>query len=184
MTPDQRSAEFVKALHGSLIQFVRACVCLREMVRNGEDISAIAPENRVLMEKIADGQLLVGLYMKMASKPGHWLRRLANYSTAEQQRLLQDGEVRRVVFIDGNPDIQRVPIQRLTDDDFRQVFATDHIRDEGEQRQWLLAESQKLGVPSPQDANIKFDRRGRAVIIGGVRVTLKQLSEYESILTK
>lgn len=179
LSDEQLLAAFSRDLEASYESFLSAAEKLREMRWRGIDVSFVPPSCASILEKLATGQLLPKLFVQVASQPTEIIRRFASYSTIEQERILKAGGVRRVVIVDGQPDVQFVPLSHLNQEVSRQCLGLDGEVPEGMQRQWMLTERAKLGEPQAiSPPTVRFDKKRHAIIIQGVRYSSKQLREW------
>lgn len=139
MTSENIRKEMVQALGMTVAGLVRMAACVRVLEDRGEDLSDLRGGLLGYVRQIAHGQTVPEAVVKFA---GHrlLLSRVVALPLPEQRRLAEGGTVLLVVRREDGWDLRQARPVDLTGEQVHQVFATDHLRGEAEQK--LLLESQ------------------------------------------
>jgi hypothetical protein len=123
------------------------------------------------LRRIAYGQVRPQLVADFAGSSGV-LRKLTALPLPEQDRVLKGGIP--VVFREGGQTQKRtVPVAKMSYQEINQVFATDHIRDEGEQLSYLTSRPAPIEVKAT--AGYLIDRKRRGIVVSGVFISRKEM---------
>ena len=137
------------------------------------------------LRKIAYGQVLpdiVAMYHAKASI----LSRISALSVPEQRRIAEDKPLAVVELSEAGPTHRLVHPSRMEAVEAQQVFARDHIRDQGEQVSWLKSRLDRKVPDGLRDGGIVIDSRRGCILVSGDKVVLtaKKLLYYAGELQK
>jgi len=142
--------QFKEAWHRGVQGFIDAGKIYAEAVRRDRQSAeselakiGFVLTDRIRLEKLGNGQLDVRLF-EMRNRAA---QRLSGFPVQEQTRAIECGVP--VLLVDRPQEHIMVPVLQLTPAQVQQVFAADHIRSEGEQRQYIEAEKLKAIQTQP-----------------------------------
>lgn len=192
MTTNEQNAmieEFLKLVNGATEMWIRAGEILIQLSDADPHVydyiiekcptlnAGILGNFEKMGRRILHPQLLVS-----GSNPGY--QKLAKLPFSLQERFI-DEPVPLMIETDHGPDVLLVKARDLTRDQAKQVFASDRLRTEGEQRAYLTDIKQKArNVTPPQSSAPSYVIKNGKAIINGVEFTGKQLLMIASELTK
>lgn len=168
---DSKVKEFMQAILRGVEAWKQAGEILVEMLREDPDakekIVRMHPEISLgvlsTLEKVGRGEITPRLLV--ADCPGYVAARRLPLS--DQERCLEEDKLDLVVLHEGRVDVLKVDPRSLTKEQARQVFASDHIRDQGEQRAWMEAQQQRKKEKAfkrgytIKDGEVVFQRHAR-----------------------
>lgn len=171
----RRLAQALSLTAESLVEM--ACI-IRTLEDRGEDLGELKFGVLGILRKIAHGQLwpeLVAKYMNNAV-----LLRYATTLPIPDQQRIATGEPLRLLILnpDGTTDARHVEPHKLSTRDMPQVFANDHIRDEGEQVTYLRA--RRPAAKMQETDGIKVDGKRKGLVIEGKFYSCSDLMMYIS----
>jgi hypothetical protein len=151
-----------------------ACI-VRVLEERGENLQELKLGIVVILRKIAYGQVLPELVAKYSTNPN-----LIRYATAlpipDQQRIVEGTTIRVMILApDGTTDARHIEPHKLSPREIQQVFAADHIRDDGEQVSYLRS----LAAPTKRARTpLEVNDKDKAIVVtgDGVKITFKQLA--------
>lgn len=163
MGNDELRAELTRTLSLTADSISRMAAIIRELESRGEDLSDLRIGMVPFLRRIAHGQLSASAVVRFASRP-LLLQQIGNLPLPDQEKLAGGEPVRLMV---GGGDFRLVDPMDLTRDQFFQVFARDHIRDDSEQS---LVLQQKSTQPKKkrkiQSGRVRPDRERMGLIVG------------------
>lgn len=186
---DQLMETLVELMSITTDSLVRMAAVLRLLEDRGFDLSEIRIGLKDYIRKIAHGQLLPEVVARLQ---GHdlLLSRVASLPLPDQRKVVEmidDGTPAKVMCWDDQGTTHRlVPVLRLGKSEVHQVFAPDHIRDEGEQLSWASKRRwQSRPIGQSNAGPIVLDKKRRCIVVTGesVRLTLKDLNEWAAKLS-
>jgi len=168
-------AELLDLLNEYLGWTVRGLVGAAEVVTlldgRGVDLSGINKTILGYLRKIASGQLHPQLLVGWRELPVY--NHARTLPMLNQQEVVDNKPIRVVTMKEGGgADAWLCEPRSMTGATAKQVFARDHIRDEGEQIAWLRGQVKPETKPDP----LPYTIQGRAVVFNrACRLTLKDL---------
>lgn len=163
-------------------RLVYMAAIVKRLEELGEDLTDMEISMMPQLRRIAYGQVSAELVVSLLGKTT--LLRKASALPLPDQKKLAEGKPVKVALADG--DFRMVPAKDLTSKEVKQVFAADHIRDEGEQASWLRAHA-----PAPVTVDAEWekekvypDKKRGGLVIGDRFIKTAELARYLSILTE
>lgn len=158
-------------------------VVVKECKAASLPLNWIAPNVLRILERIADGHLLLGAYEKFGSEPVFkYVQRLP---MSEQRRLADGGKIKVLTPRPNGPaDFREVDPLNLGNVEMKQVFdPAGFIRNQAQQVSHVegLAKSHLVVVAPEQDVTV--NRRKGVIVVRGVELSVKDLSAYLNQLT-
>lgn len=169
----------VRSLGVTVEQVILMAAIVRRLEELGDDLTDLEISVFPLIRKVAYGQIVPELLVRLQGKPS-LLRRAASMPLPDQ-RGIANGEPLKVIQPGG--DHRMIPPLKLTAVETRQVFASDHIRDEAEQAAWLREREQNQPVKPPDSEEIYLDRKRQGIVVAGRFISASDLAHYLSQLT-
>ena len=153
-------AAFNEAIGMTVSRLCRMAAIIRRWEERGSDMPQIDPVMVSNLRKIAYGQINPHLVFHCMGRQDR-LRRVTSLPRPDQDRIAA-GEPLPVSVIesDGTRTHRLLPVSKMSDDEFRQVVAMDHVRDVAEQISYKGSERRKA-VQSEWD----IDRKRKGVIV-------------------
>jgi hypothetical protein len=71
-----------------------------------------------------------------------------------------------------------VRLENITRDQASQLFAKDHVRSPEEQKAWIEAQRTATRRKPIPVADIRIDKKRRELIVGDIRISASDLSDY------
>jgi hypothetical protein len=178
LSTDELRSRLAQALALTAESLLEMACIIRTLEDRGEDLHELKLGILPLLRKIAHGQVLPELVAKYSSN-AVLLRYATTLPIPDQQRIAS-GEPLRVLILnpDGTTDARRVEPHKLSTRDMPQVFAADHIRDEGEQVSYIR--SRKPTTAAKDDSGVVVDTRRQGLHIGGKFYSCSDLMMYIS----
>ena len=167
-------------------RLIRCAAIVRVVDERGDELGAFVFRPIVhWLRKIAYGQVLpdiVAMYHAKASI----LSRISALSVPEQRRIAEDKPLAVVELSEAGPTHRLVHPSRMEAVEAQQVFARDHIRDQGEQVSWLKSRLDRKVPDGLRDGGIVIDSRRGCILVSGDKVVLtaKKLLYYAGELQK
>lgn len=169
-----------KALEITATHLIEMAAIVRLLEERGEDMSDLRFGLLQYLRKIAFGQLLPEVVVKFQSSP-LLMGRVAALPIPEQERVVNRGEITVVLIRDGGEiDRRLVPATSLSQSEIRQVFAPNHMRNEGEQVSWLRERRPKKEAGEQVKRPIKIQRTRGGVLVE--KTTFISIEELRSLL--
>lgn len=174
MTAEQRRATLAQTLGDLAGNMIRLAAVVRAMEEAGDDLADVAHLAVIrYARRIAYGQLLPAAVNEFGGTP-LLLGRVAALPMPDQERVTA-GESLPVMILtaDGHTDKRMVPPLKMSRSEIMQVFASDHLRDEGEQVSWLRERAPaKLEKSEWVRPKVKLARTRRGIVVRGNDVFL------------
>jgi hypothetical protein len=146
---------------------------IRRLEELGFDIESLRIPNITYFRKVAHGKMIPELFVNLIGAP-RVLRKVANLPIPDQ-RLVADGKPVKLILRGG--DHMLVRVEDMTNDQARQVFASDHIRSDSQQAAWLVERSQS--IPSAESASaVLIDRKRHGIVVGDTFISATDLAGY------
>jgi hypothetical protein len=179
--------EIRKLWRGLLVASVENYMRMAALLRRVDELG-IKPEEAgideslvpvLTLRKMADGQLLVTLVMRLSNPALAKLYKRAARMPLDQQRIIADNEPIPFYALEG-PDAKRmIPPLNMLPGEIDQAIAPDHIRGEAEQQDYLRDRRRRLqekeNGASRETRDPQFFPRGGYVIYQGVKLTEEKL---------
>lgn len=127
------------------------------------------------------GRGILHPHLLLSFTPGH--EKLAKLPLSMQTRYL-DEPIPLIVESATGTDVLLVKAKDMTADQARQVFASDRLRTEGEQKAWILDRRSKEARPVGPNVNAWRIRGGRVEFTTGATLTAGELATIITQLTK
>lgn len=169
--PEARAQAFRAAIADSVSAMVKAAEILKEMEAANDDIGFIPVGTIRILRQINSGLLLP----EVATRFGGSLRTAIGKLPAPEQRKALDPEFRVEVLISGGDKVS-LPLDHLSPSQVKQVFGDGFIRGAAEQKAQQATASKKEN--GPQEAVVKFDKRGGNVFFDGRKISKSTLLEW------
>lgn len=182
LTTDDLRAELGRMLSVSADNLARLAAIVRTLEERGDDLADLKLGLVDLLRRIAYGQVLPELVARYGV--GSLLvKRAASLPLPDQRRIAAGEPVRVLVIEGGKIDHRTVPPEKLTRSELMQVIGDGHLRDDGEQRGYLIDQDRKPGrkrkaVAVDDGPAVRVDRRKRAIEVNGVTLTRAELLDY------
>lgn len=159
MSVAELRAGLSKSLGITVGGLIEAAVFVKELERRGEDLSDIRDSTLPNLRKIACGQLLPEMYLRLFGKSGI-LNRVATLPIPDQQKIASGVPI-AVYLADGSGNHVLHRAEDMEPAMAQQVFAPGKIRNQSEQIAWLRARE----IPRPRAAGpaITIDRRRKGI---------------------
>ena len=176
---DKTADEVLKSIQSALRMTVESWVTVAAGVRaleeKGVDVNriraAVGPFLN-LLRRIAAGQLLASVVCRFYNQIGI-INRIGRLPAPDQKRLASGERVAVLVPGGSGYTSRMLTPDEMTPDQFRQVFAADHIRTETEQAAWLDGKRAELSRPVPEAIGpFRIDKDAGAAIFTGKKGTL------------
>lgn len=167
------------SLAAGLEHLIAAAAAVKRLETLGHDLSDLRITILPDLRKIAYGHMLPTLYWHLGGN-----RRLLRYAEklpAPDQATIADNRPLRVVEPDG--DHRQVPAWNLSPAEMRQVFASDHIRNDDEQLAFIRDEARRQTKPTPDDLPIAVDLKRNGLQVGARFIPAHDLAVYLTQLT-
>lgn len=174
MKSEQTIENFVRVLYDGVAAWEKAGKILVALVERNPDVKAkIVREHPeismgVLTRLEMVGRGFVKPEMLLSDAPAYRAARVLPVS--DQARLLNDPNIPLVIREGGQTEVLHVDFRNLQTAQVRQVFASDHIRSEAEQRAWMEAQAR------PSMKRDWWIEDGMVVFRKGAKFTVSQLS--------
>lgn len=168
LTSDTLRAMLSKSLERTARELTRLAWIVRILEERGEDLADLRIGLLSYLRQIAYGQVLPEVVVRFGSAPT-LVRAIAALPSPDQRRLA-DGEPVPMVVREGDTYTHRlVDPLKMSGGQVRQVFASDHVRDEGEQI-LRLQDRAAAKPPAPKNPRAKgkiaLDPKGRGIWVG------------------
>lgn len=170
-TEKERRQNLADCLKVTAENILKAAIIIGVCEDQGDDLSGFSTGFRSCMARIRAGTMLPQVYMEY---DGALRRSMGFLPISEQQKLVAGGKVELVIREGGQTEVLKVDPRDLQPKQIKQVFATDHIRSTAEQRTWL-EDKKPAKEPEP---SIDVNARQGFIIVGGVKLTRKDLANY------
>ena len=178
--PELRTA-LADAMTFTLSGLIQASKIVGELERRGENLSDLRDSTIPNLRKIACGQLLPEVYVRLFCKPSI-LNRVASLPIPDQEKIAAGKPVE--VYLLGDAAGAELILQRVEDMESataQQVFASGKIRSKSEQVAWLRA--RMIPRPRPAGPNVSLDRKRKGIYCESHSfVSLADLRDYVSQL--
>jgi hypothetical protein len=138
------------------------------------DIESLRLPNIGYFRKVADGKMVPELFVSLIGAP-IVLRKVSNLSILDQKRITEGQPVK--VMLHGG-DHMMIRVKDMTNEQARQVFAHDHIRNDQQQAAWLVERSQMAKGTAVAASPVTIDRRRNGIVVGDVFVSANDLASY------
>lgn len=139
--------ELAKAFRVTVEQIVRMAAIIRLLEDRGENLDDIKSSMLGNLRRVAYGQILPDVMVRFQSVP-LLLNRVSMLPIPDQQRLLSDEPIKVMILENGKTDHRLVRPLKMSKSEIQQVFAGEHLRDDGEQVSWLRNGNDLLDSPS------------------------------------
>lgn len=162
---DQLEAAFKEAFSVTIHGLTRCARILTRARQLGRDVKDYPLHLHLL--RIGAGQLLVEVLIEFLYFP-ELAQRIGQLPIPLQRELVEGGRVKVVELRpDGSPDFSMQLPRELPREKILQVFGPSGVRNETEQRLWLLAQREKKTAPVPsQIGDLKIDKEANCVWVG------------------
>jgi hypothetical protein len=162
--------------------FQRMAFVIRLLHERGEDLEELRLGVKTYLLKIAYGQMLPEVMEQFAVFPG-LLQRVSNLSIPDQQRVLDAEGIKVASFrTDGTIEHRLAAPLKLSVRDLKQVFASDHIRNESEQISYLRSR-EHAALPAAKSPVTIDSRRRRLVITAPCTISRSELINFLARIT-
>lgn len=167
----------------SVRSLVTIAAALRILEDRGADIGEMKLTMLGYLRKIAHGQLLPELVVRFQGHP-RLLSRVAALPMPDQEKV-KAAQALCIIEMnaEGTTARRMVPPESMETSQLAQVFGRDGIRGENDQILYLKAGLATRRATAPANG-VLIDRRGKAIVVNGYRLTLAELAEYVSRLSK
>lgn len=169
---DRLREELAKAFRVTVEQIVRMAAIIRILETRGENLDDLKFGLLGYLRKVAYGQILPEVVVRLQSAP-LLMTRVSQLPIPDQRKVI-GGEPFRVVTIeDGITSHRLIEPTKMNSAEIRQVFAKDHIRDDGEQVSWIRSRPSRINRPS--DNGVTVDARRKGIVVTGERVFISRM---------
>jgi hypothetical protein len=174
MKSEQTIENFVAVLYEGVSAWEKAGKLLVALIDRNPDVKQkIVREHPEISMGVLSRLEMVGRgfvkpAMLLSDAPAYRAARVLPVS--DQDKLISDPHIPLLVRENGATEILQVDFRNLQAGQVRQVFASDHIRDEAEQRAWLEAQAR------PSMKRDWWVEDGMVVFRKGAKFTVSQLS--------
>lgn len=179
MSTEELKDELKRHWEVGVDRIIRVSAIIRILEDRGEDLSDVRNGMLHYFRKVAFAQLLPAVIEKFVGQP-LLLNRAAAMPISDQERLIADSPLKLMSIENGKTDHRMVEPTKLRAAEIRQIFARDHLRDEGEQVSWLREKRVASRVASSE---VEVDTKRKELVVGGVRITLSELITYLARIT-
>jgi hypothetical protein len=171
---EQTIENFVAVLYEGVAAWAKAGKLLVELIERNPDVKQKIVKDHpeismgVLSRLEMVGRGFVKPEMLLSDAPAYRAARVLPIS--DQDRLMADPAVSLVIRENGATEVLHVDFRNLQAAQVRQVFASDHIRNEAEQRLWMEAQAR------PSMKRDWWVEDGMVVFRKGAKFSVSQLS--------
>lgn len=159
----ERFAKLVYQGHSALIEAAK--IAMEELAKDPEWAERVHEKNKLITTQMVHRFANIGLKfivpLAISECPG--AKRLRNLDLDTQERYTKE-PVMLLIKTENGWDTLRVDLYDLTSDQANQVFASDHVRTESEQRAWIEDQNAKR-VTQPVKANLPYRMVGSTLIV-------------------
>lgn len=137
------------------------------------DMETLRLPNINYFRKVAYGKMIPELFVNLVGAP-IVLRKVANLPLIDQKRI-SDGKPVKVILQGGDHMLLRV--EDMTNEQARQVFASDHIRSDSQQAAWIVERSQ-VAKSKASASPVMLDRKRHGIVVGDTFISATDLAGY------
>lgn len=175
--------EHLSDLFATTVHSVRLmAACVKRLDELGVDLSTITDRAQRsaldLIRKVVNGTLLPEAVVAF-ELPGCLRAKLPRLSLHDQQQCVENKSL-TVYLLNG--DSRKIAPSEMKKDDVAQVFGPTGIRTEGEQIAFLhdkiRKETIKEAVNLSKTLDIVVDKKGKCLVINGVKIPARELARY------
>ena len=171
--PQSLVAELAECMSITVKAIVKIGAIIRRLEILEFDIGALKLPNLNYFRRVAHGKMIPELFVSLVGAP-IVLRKVSYLPIPDQQRIAS-GKPVKVILRGG--DHMLIRVDDLTNEQARQVFASDHIRSDSQQAAWLVERSQK--VTSVASASVvMIDRKRHGIVVGDTFISATDLAGY------
>lgn len=176
MTSDQLKEELAKGLSLTAKNIVVLAKIVKRLETRGEDLSDLKIGIINYLRKIAQGQLCADVLVRFAGRPS-LIDAISRLPMDDQVKLAKGEQVKIAVYgQDGFLTHRMADPLIMPPDQFRQAFASDHIRGEAEQVLVLdQRRTRKMKKPLEQIGFLSIDKERGGVSVGKRFISLHDL---------
>jgi hypothetical protein len=129
--------------------------------------------NLEFFRKVSQGAVVPEVYVNFIGMPAI-MRKIASLPVGDQKKIT-DGKKLKVMLRAG--DFVMVSAEEMTNAQSKQVFASDHIRNDSEQAAWLIERDQHAETVTPSDP-IMVDRKRNGIVVGELFISARELATF------
>jgi hypothetical protein len=184
LSPTERRERLKSAFTMSVNGILKAAEVIASMGRCGDDLSDLGISQWLtFLRRVGSGELLPEVLTRYMIGPSqHLLSKVSRLIIGDQKTVVSAKPI-KVVEHDGKGYTSRLILaENMSPEQIRQVFATDHIRDEPEQVTWLEREKKKRIRVRDVVHGVRIDAERQVAIFTRGEKTEAQLREIASEL--
>jgi hypothetical protein len=168
--------ELLDVVAASVKQLITIGVIVRIIEERGGDLNDFRVGLFHFVRRIAYKQLLAEVVARLNGNP-RLLNCVASLPIPDQRTVI-GGDGIKVIIIDGNgkTDSRLVDPIKMSAREISQVFAKDHIRDDGEQISWIRS---RVAMPTKTNVlPVQMDPKRRGIVVNGLLITRRELAGW------
>lgn len=167
-------SELTSCMSVTVHAIVRIGAIIRRLDELEFDVDSLRLPNLNYFRKVAHGKMVPQLFVSLIGAP-IVLRKVANLPLIDQKRIA-DGKPVKLLLHGGDHMMLRV--EDMTNDQARQVFASDHIRNDSEQSAWITERSQLAKGSAVSASPVMIDRKRHGIVVGDTFISATDLAGY------
>lgn len=163
LSPSERKEAFAREIDLSVEHVWRAAQIFRAMEEARDDVSHVSLSMQGTLRRIAAQSLLPEIYVNYT---GRLRQNLTKLPIDEQRKYTDPSATVPVLLTKDALDPMQKQLQHLEPTEVQQIFGDGHIRDEEEQRMWLVRLEQKSAAPKAEKKAVIVPAKDGATING------------------
>jgi len=171
--PQSLVAELAECMAITVNAIVKIGAIIRRLEILEFDIEALKLPNLNYFRRVAHGKMIPELFVSLVGAPGV-LRNVSRLPIPDQQRIAS-GKPVKVILRGG--DHMLIRVEDMTNEQARQVFASDHIRSDSQQASWLVERSQNVTIAVSASV-VMIDRKRHGIVVGDTFISATDLAGY------